>query len=416
MRVIWNILKVLAVFVYGDILLGVLALAAVEIGLGIGVVCYFVVLAFASWAIYAYLRYREGRQEEILQILQAVVAGRMPLVPALHAYLQDRPQRSPYWGVLGWVICCTTIVLVPLWIWLWSRRFDRRVRQFAEQIANGASLSEALRRVPNVASSETRLAAAIGEKAGTLPLCLTRADRERVAAAWLEVLPRLFYPFLLLLLILGAIEFLMANIMPKYRKIFEEFGQRLPAITARLRHEWEAVADWIPFVLLGLVVVVAVLIASPTVRWYTPLLGRLYRWDIQGQVLRALGQLLGSDKPVPESLGLLAQAVELPAVAQRRLRRAAAAVERGEDLADALRGARLLPAAMAPLVRAAQQARTLPWALAELGDHIGGRAFRMVRRLSLVIGPMLVVAIGTLVGLVALAMFMPLITLLTWLS
>jgi len=98
------------------------------------------------------------------------------------------------------------------------------------------------------------------------------------------------------------------------------------------------------------------------------------------------------------------------------LRDAHRRIERGDGLAESLHSAGLLPQSMAPLVRAAERANTLPWALAELGEVQAGRASRVVRRTTLVIGIMMVIAVGTLVASIVLAMFLPLIKLLTSLS
>jgi len=412
-------LKVFGLIVYGLIVWSVLTFVLVEVGAAPGMAGALFLLLLMGWAVYSYLRYREGRQAEFLQLLIAAVAAGMPLVPAIRVYRDERPERSEHWAHLGWFVASITLLLLPLWIWLRRRRFDHRVEQFADELEGGTSLTEALRAVPDVASRETRLAAAVGEATGTLDSCLRRADHERVGAAWLEVAPRLLYPFLVLLFVLGITTFLMINIMPRYQRIMNDFGQKLPLITQTLASAWDAIDDWsdVIFQLFWLAIFgVAAIVASPTVRWYLPLLGHLYRWDVQGQVLRALGRLLGAEMTAPHSLRLLADAAELPPVVQWRLAGAAVAVKRGDDLADALRGAGLLPATMVPLVQAAGRARTLPWALAELGDHLGGRAFRLVRRLSLVIGPILVVAVGVVVACVVLGMFMPLIQILTWLS
>src|SRR5581483_339342 len=108
---------------------------------------------------------------------------------------------------------------------------------------------------------------------------------------------------------------------------------------------------------------------------------------------RMLGALTAVGRPAPEALGLLADAPAMPAVVRRRLWRAGLAVNRGEGLAPALRAAGLLPRSMAPLVQAAEKARTLPFALAELGELLAGKAVRVARRVSMVVGPVLVVIV-----------------------
>jgi protein transport protein HofC len=71
---------------------------------------------------------------------------------------------------------------------------------------------------------------------------------------------------------------------------------------------------------------------------------------------------------------------------------------------------------MVALVQTAERLNNLPWALRELGELLSGSAVRMARRISIVVAPLLVLAVGALVACVAIGMFMPLIALLTRLA
>jgi type IV pilus assembly protein PilC len=372
-----------------------------------------------GWGVYAFLRYRQARQDELVYVLAAAVEAGLPLAPAVRAYLYDRPRRTRLRAGL-WV---AAVIFLPLYAYTrvvmgwWS--FDMLVRELAARLEDGESLSEALRNVPGVAGREVRLAAAVGEETSGLAACLRSADRERWGAAWLEVAPRFVYPFVVFVFVLSLTTFLMVFIVPKYQRIFQEFGEHLPVVTEALI----STAGWFseelllspPALLFGLAAVAAVL-GNPTVRWYTPFLGRLYRWEVQAQVLRTIGRLLTAGRTVPQALAFLADSADLPQVVRRRLATAMTHTQRGDPLDAALERAGLLPPPMAPLVRSAERVRTLPWALGELGDHLAGRAFRLVRRVSLIVAPLLVAALGAVVGFVALAMFLPLIHLLTRLS
>jgi type II secretory pathway component PulF len=54
--------------------------------------------------------------------------------------------------------------------------------------------------------------------------------------------------------------------------------------------------------------------------------------------------------------------------------------------------------------------------LRELGEMLAGRATRVVRRISLIVAPALVLLVGAVVAFIVLAMFMPLIDLITRMS
>jgi type II secretory pathway component PulF len=428
-RPLTRTLIVLSVLVGGLVLLGLVVAGLFLTGLGQTILLVPFALLGVGWMAYAFLRYRAARQDELLQVLATAVEANLPLAPAVRAYLRDRPREGE-----GHVWDALLLVLFFPGDWLWLQRysFDYKADELADLLGAGVPLPVALREVRGVAPREVRVAATVGESTGRLAACLRRADSPRLAGAWLEIVPRLLYPLFLLLVIIGITGFLMTVIMPKLQRIFADFHEELPWVTQRLLEGWEAcwgywvayasywsvfgflqpyVAVTIPVLVLGLVA--SLPIANPAVRWHLPLLGRLYRWEVQGLVLRMLGTLLECGRPVPESLALLAESGDFPEVARRCLASARRSVERGDALAAALRRAGLLPASMVPLVQASERARTLPWALVQLGDLLAGRAIRVARRLSLVAFPAMVVAVGVLVGFVILGMFMPLIELLS---
>ncbi|MBN9520358.1 type II secretion system F family protein [bacterium] len=404
--------------VLGRVAGGLLLLAAMAWGAGAGLIFVLFLLVVNGWAVYAFLRYRQGEQDELLAVLTATAEAGLPLPSGVEAFRADR-RPGPLAPVSRWL----SFAALPLYgyarIWLGWRPFDRLLADLSARLETGEPLSAALRDTPGVAAREVRLAAAVGEATGAVGPALRGADRERWSAAWLEVAPRLLYPLLVLLFVSALTTFLMVFIVPRFKKIFDEFGQPLPESTQHLVAAWEAVEDFLPLIAPGVVLLLtalAAVVANPTLRWHTPLLGRLYRWGVQAEVLRTLGRLLAVGQTVPQALAFLGESRDLPAVVRRRVAAAAAGVGRGDPLDASLRAARLRPAPMAPLVRASERVLRLPWALVELGDHLAGRAFRVVRRLSLVLSPLLVLAVGAVVAFIALAMFLPLVHLITSLS
>ena len=399
--------------------MGTVAAAAVYFGGGFGLLGVVLYATANVWAVYTFLRYRHGLQDELLVVLAATAEARQPLPSGVEAYLDGRPPPSEFGIAVRWL----AFVAFPLYayarLWLGWRRYDQLVEELAERLEGGESLSDALRSVPGVAPREVRLAAAVGEATGALGASLRGADRQRWSAAWLDVAPRLVYPLLVLIFVSGVAAFLMTFILPRFVKIFHEFGAPLPPETRLLRESWSALDAYVPQSGLAVVLILAVAavpLVSTTARWYTPVLGRVYRWVVQAEVLRTLGRLLAVGRTVPQALDFLAASGDLPGVARRRVGAAAAGVGRGDPLAQSLRAAGLLPASMAPLVQASERTGTLPAALLELGEHLAGRAFRVVRRASMLVSPLLVMAVGTVVGFIAIGMFTPLIHLLTSLS
>ena len=406
--------KVIAVSILGSMFVVVLVCAAFRFGMWpMGVLLPFILIALYFWVLVAFFQYRYGRQEEFLHLLRTAAELKAPLAPTLWAYLRDRPQGTEreFWvaGLLFFVL--------PGYYWLWHRQstFDHKIAQIALQLEMGIPLSHALRINPGVATPETGLAAAAGQATGRLSECLNRAAHGRRSTVWLEVIPRLvLYPLVLLLALASVSTFWMTFIMPKFQRIFSDFRMTPPSAMQRIAILVSALVEHVnelAAVIGGIVGFVALLCFSSAARWFCPGIGYLYRMSVRSRVLKALGILLEAGKPVPEALAILIASGQFPTEARRRLRAARVRAEQGESFADCLYRAGLLPRTMAPLVRAAERARNLPWALTELGEHLNLRSSRVLQRASMVLAPTIVVAIGVLVGFLVEGMFVPLIKL-----
>src|SRR5262249_23075219 len=189
------------------VLLGMPFLLVLPVGIGLLYGC----------VLYAYFHYRQGRQDEFLHLLTTAVESGAPLSPVLRAYLDDRP-RGP------WREAWVALLLFPLlpgyyWLWYRERCYDQKVEAVVFLLEQGAPLSSALRAVPGVAARESVWGAALGEATGKLALCLRGSAQAKLATLWLEMLPRLLYPLLLWLVMLGITSFWMVYVLPRMQRI-----------------------------------------------------------------------------------------------------------------------------------------------------------------------------------------------------
>src|SRR5438067_9991546 len=123
------------------LLLALVAAGLIEAGAPIGLPVLFFVLLAIGWVAYAFLRYRQARQDELLQVITTAVEARLPLGPAIRAYLQDRPHEGD-----GGVWDALLLFLMPPGFILWYQRrsFDDRAADLADLLDEGVSLPEAL--------------------------------------------------------------------------------------------------------------------------------------------------------------------------------------------------------------------------------------------------------------------------------
>jgi type IV pilus assembly protein PilC len=399
-------------------LLGVVffTLTMVAIGWG-GLLLLVGSAAVFGWIIYTYLYYRHCRREELLQLLSGAAEDGLPLAPPLRAYLEDRPS-SPMKRF--WLACLLCVLPVPGFYWIWYRRnnFDRRVEELANLLEHGVPLHQAFQMIPVTATRETQLAAAIGATTGQLALCLRGTARRRLSTLWIELVPQLVYVTVVLVAIAAVVGFLGYFIVPKFKKIFSDFGAELPALTRSVITDSSVIGKYWYVVVLtiqGVILLIITLTFSSTARWFFPGFGTIYRQEVRSRVLRYLGLLLETGMTVPESIVALRR-LPLGYTALDRLEDVRNQIEQGEPLGDSLFRVGLLPWRMLPLVHAAERAGNLPWALVEMAESLYQRTMRLIQRVMQVVFPATVVLLGCLVAIVVVSFFLPLVQLISELA
>jgi type IV pilus assembly protein PilC len=412
-RLFWGGMFGIGLFVYLLFVCGGL----LALSLPMGVPGAFLLLLIYGWVLYAFVQYRQGRQQELTYLLCTATESQAPLAPALWAYLDDRPRSTlrEFWTALF------LFFLLPGYYWVWHRRhrFEQKVARVAHHLEMGESLPDALAASPGAVARGTILAARIGMETGRLAESLRSSLPSRLTALWLEMAPRFLYPLMLIFFMAGLTTFWMTNVFPKMQRIYDDFGLELPDATLRLVRIERFAADKAGILVLIVLMAIALgalLISSSWICWHFPVLGRVYRRHQQSNVLKLLSALLRVDMPTPRAVEVLATSQYFDRAVQGRLIAVGNQLQQGVPLAETLHRNRLLPRSMVALVQAAERVRNLPWALGELGESMAERTVRSLRRFSQLFGPLLVMAVGLLVAVEVLGIFMPVIDIVTRLA
>jgi protein transport protein HofC len=211
------------------------------------------------------------------------------------------------------------------------------------------------------------------------------------------------------------VAFVLYFIIPKFEAIFYDFGVPLPQVTVFVIMASHHIVRF-SWVLVPLILAeVLLLLAWPFsfLGWeyvHVPLIDRLFVRRHTALVLRCLGWVVEAGRPLPWGIELLSRWYPTRWV-RGRLERAAVDVAHGDTWTTALARQGLLRAADVALLESAQRVGNLPWAMRETAD--GGER-RLAYRLQIVVDtlfPLVVVALGMLVGLIAVSFFTPLVVL-----
>ena len=220
---------------------------------------------------------------------------------------------------------------------------------------------------------------------------------------------------------IGIVTFTMVFIMPKFKQIFEDFGVELPAATQQLIRVSDLVADIWPVLVLPVVTLsggmLAFAIWASMLRLQRGILPWSQHWPRFWipDILRLLSSTVAAGRPLSGALFGILREMQ-PGRAATRVSGLRVMVDSGHDCIDGMQQLRLLKPQEAAFLKAATATRHLDWALQHLSRSIRRRQQQWLGRLQRLLQPLAILFVGAIVGLIVVALFLPLIKLLHDLS
>lgn len=303
-----------------------------------------------------------------------------------------------------------------------SRKVRRALRKLADELDRGQTLAQCLAKSRGL-PREFRGAIAAAERSGAYSPLLVQwlADRQAAKARWRSFLASFSYPAIAVALAIAVFLLFAVFVIPVFRKMYEEFGLKLPAFTTMTLMAAEA-GSRILFgtVAVAAVSVVALRLVGGAAGWSLiitsmPIIGLPWHWSSVAEALRLLALLVEHRVALPEALRLTAGALGDAYVASQ-LRTLAERAEQGTSLTMALVRLRTLPLSIVPLVRWGERYGELAEALRSAAQMIEGRMNLRTDVLMQVIPPVLLIAVGGGVAAMTIGLFLPLIALIQGLS
>ena len=289
-------------------------------------------------------------------------------------------------------------------------------RAVSESIEQGSTFSDALAAHGRVFGRNVIQLIRVGEHSGNLDTAMLRCAEqlERLRHMRLTVINALAYPAIVVLLSIAVSMFLVLGVIPKIEKFLSGRGRALPPLTQSLLDITNFVQAWLPQLVIGAVAFVLTLV----VLWFWPpgrrFLDRvLLRMPVVSGVLRLSGTavfarglsvLLESGVTLLDSLMTVEQLVS-NRVLREKVASARQTVLRGESLAAGLGGGRCFLPMLPRMVAVGESAGTLSAVLGEVARFHEAQLVAVIRRLSVLIEPAVILAVGGIVGFVYLAFF-----------
>jgi type II secretory pathway component PulF len=298
-------------------------------------------------------------------------------------------------------------------------RWQGVVGDVIRRVEEGETLAHALERHPGYFSPIYRSLIAAGESGGQLAVMLDRLasmTRQQVKLRH-TLMGSSMYPAVLLTVAFVVIVIMLTVVQPRFSDLFDTLGAPIPASTQVLMDIGTSIRTYWWAYLGGTAAVVGGIIAwlrgAAGRLWLDrailklPVVGRLARNLITARVVRILGTLLTSRVQLLEALDLTRQAAGNEQY-RRMIDRTIEGVTRGELVSAAISSSDLIEPSVCEAIHTGERTGSMGSVLLTMADAMDEDNEIVVRSVTTIVEPVILIVLGVVVGFVAVSMFLPL--------
>jgi type IV pilus assembly protein PilC len=300
-----------------------------------------------------------------------------------------------------------------------SKKLKETLIAVRSDIQAGASLSDALAKHPKVFSELYVAMIRAGETGGFLEDALIRVADQLEAQDSLrrQVKGAMIYPSVVFTVAIGVVIAMLTFIIPVFAHVFTQFGGKLPELTQVIlqashfvRNFWYVLLVGFPALIFGFH------------KWKTSERGRpmwdklrlrapakigtvvqkvgLARWS------RTLSSLTTAGVPMLEAIDVTGRTAG-NTVIENAMHTVHDSVQGGGTIASALGREQIFPALVTNMVRVGEETGALDSTLAKVADYYEEQVAIAVKSLTSILEPIMIVFIGSIVGFMIIAMYLP---------
>lgn len=299
-------------------------------------------------------------------------------------------------------------------------RLADSIRRIKMAVDGGFSLSGALRTRAEFNTLMVSIVSA-GEEGGKLDESLDRLATflERQDELRRKIVSAVTYPAVVILFAVFILYILVTVVMPRFSQVFRGLNVPLPTLTIQVFNfsEWMAEFWYIPLLAIFLFGVVVSMLAKnkdtkpamDAMKLKLPLVGDIFFKSAMARSNRTLASLVDSGVPILKSLEMTAEVTDNAVIgkAYTSLRDAA---RKGASLGDTAKNIPVFPVMIAHMMKVGEETGQLETMLDKVAGWFEMELDEKIKRLTSILEPVLIIFVGGIVALVALAIFTPIVT------
>jgi type IV pilus assembly protein PilC len=299
--------------------------------------------------------------------------------------------------------------------------------QLATSIEGGSTFSEALAQHPKVFNKLFVNMVKAGELGGVLEVVLKRLAEfsEKAQKIKGKVKAALFYPVAVLIVAVGIMVLLLTFVVPKFREVFAGMNIDMPGFTLFVLWISDVVKNNILATMGAFGVAFAMLKLFTLTKFgrrvwdktklILPAVGPVISKVAISRFCRTLGTLVSSGVPILQALTIVKETAG-NVIISNAVALVHESVKEGETITAPLEASRVFPPMVVSMVDVGEQTGALPEMLLRIADNYDEEVDNAVAAMTSLLEPIMIIFLAVLVGSIVIAMFMPLIAMISNLS
>jgi type IV pilus assembly protein PilC len=297
-------------------------------------------------------------------------------------------------------------------------KFRAILMQMKRDVESGRQFSDALMRYPKIFSPLYINMVKASELSGGFSRMLDRIAT--YLAQQIEtrsmVVGAMIYPGIIGTMAVGTTIFLLTFVVPSFNQIFKGKEAALPAPT-RLLNALSAfmVNYWYALLAAAIAAVWGFLLVLRTdwgrlwwdkTKLTMPLFKKLFRALYISRSLHTMGQLINAGVPMLDTISITAE-ISGNTLYRRMWRAVYSAVKQGKRISAPLHRSTLLPRSVVQMISAGEESGKLGEVLDEVSEFYSRELRAVIKSVTAMIEPLMIVAMGSVVGFIAMSIILP---------
>jgi len=327
-----------------------------------------------------------------------------------------------------WIMIATGLPLVKGFSILAAQSKNKRLKiallDIGQEVGRGASMSDSLKKYPDIFSELYRSMIQVGEESGTLEdvLNVLSLQLEKEKELSNKVQRALIYPAILIIVMLLVAVCLSIFVLPKINTFFNSLNADLPITTKIILGSGDYIKQYWYLILAGIIVLIAgfsALVKTSEGKKFLdglflkiPLVSSLIKKMNSAALIRSLSSLLSSGVALIRSLDITSGTVS-NFYYKQALKEVSKEVEKGKKLFVAFGPYQnIFPYGMVEMIEIGEETGRTATILKKLAEFYEQEVSNTAEGLSTIIEPILIVVIGLGVGIFAVSIMGPMYTVL----